>query len=134
MARFNVGKKRVLLGFVEAVDFVDENNGAVAGTRFVLRGGHHFLDFLDAREDGAEGNEVSMREASDNARERGFAAARRSPEEHGAGIVALDLHAQRLAGTEQFFLADEFVERTGTHALGERLIGGGHVGVRGGGG
>ncbi len=35
-------------------------------------------------------------------------------------FVALDLRAQRFAGAEQFFLADEFVERLRTHAVGQR--------------
>src|SRR5260370_1912170 len=56
VAGFDVRKKGVLLGFVETVDFVDEDDGAMAGTGFVLGGGHDFLDFLDAGEDGAEGN------------------------------------------------------------------------------
>src|SRR5205807_10218593 len=95
------------------------------------RGGHDVLDFLDAGENGAEGDEFGARETGDESRERGFAAAGRSPEEHRADVVAFDLHAQRLAGTEEFFLADEFVERARTHALGERLIGGRDVRVRG---
>ncbi len=130
VAGFDVREKGILLGFVEAVDFVDENNGAIAGARFVFRGGHHFLDFLDAGENGAEGDEIGARQAGDEARERGFSAAGRAPKKHGADVVTFDLKTKRLAGTEQFFLADEFVERAGTHTLGERLIGGGHVGVR----
>ena len=93
--------------------------------------GHHFLDFFDAGEHGAEGNELGACQARDEARERGFSAARRPPEEHGAEVVVFDLNAKRLAGTEQFFLADEFIEGARAHALGERLVGGGNVGFRG---
>jgi hypothetical protein len=32
------------------------------------------------------------------------------------------LLAKRFAGAEESFLADEFIERTGAHALGERLV------------
>jgi len=35
--------------------------------------------------------------------------------------VGFDLNAEGFAGAEEFFLADEFVEGAGTHALGERL-------------
>jgi len=43
VAGFDVGEEGILLGFVEAVDFVDKDDGAMAGTRFVFRGGHDFL-------------------------------------------------------------------------------------------
>ncbi len=57
VARFNVREKGVLLGFVEAVHFVHENDGAAAGLGLEFRGGHDFLDFFDSRKDRAEGNE-----------------------------------------------------------------------------
>ncbi len=122
VAGFDVGKKSVLLGFVEAMDFVDEDDGALAAVGFVFGGGHDFLDFLDAGEDGAEGDEFRAREAGNHSRERGFAAARRTPQEHRGDLVVFDLLAERFAGAEEFFLADEFVERAGAHALGERLV------------
>src|SRR5215467_7589122 len=74
-----------------------------------------------------------MSEPGDKARERGLAAAGRTPEKHRADVVAFDLQAQRLAGAKKFFLADEFVERARAHALGERLVRGGDVSVHGGG-
>ena len=67
-------------------------------------------------------HEFGAGESRDQPRQRGFAAAWWSPEEHRAEIVVFDLHAERLAGAEEFFLADEFVERARTHALGERLM------------
>ena len=42
------------------------------------------------------------------------------PEDHRTGVVALDLHAQRLAGADQVFLADEFFQGARTHAVGQR--------------
>src|SRR5229473_3493032 len=93
--------------------------------------GHDFLDFLDACKDSAEGNEFGTGQTRNEASKRGFPAAGRPPEEHGAKVVILDLNAKRLAGTEQFFLANKFIEGARTHALGERLIGGGNVGFRG---
>ena len=82
VAGFDVRKKSVLLGFVEAVDFVDEDDGAVTGARFVFCGGHDVLDFLDAGENGTEGNEIGVRQPGDDAREGGLAAAGRAPEKH----------------------------------------------------
>jgi hypothetical protein len=93
--------------------------------------GHDFLDFFDAGENGAEGNEFGTRKARNEARECRFSAAWRSPEKHGAEVVVFDLNAKGLAWTKKFSLADEFIERARAHALGERLVGGGHVWFRG---
>lgn len=121
VAGFDVRQEGVLLGFVEAVDFVDEDDGADAGAGAAFGFGHDFFDFFYAAEDGAEGDEFAFRETSDEASESGFAAAGRAPEEHGAKIVRFNLDAEGFAGAEEFFLADEFVEGAGAHALGERL-------------
>jgi len=129
VAGFDVGKEGILLGLVEAVDFVDEDDGALAGPGFALGIGHDFLDFLDAGGDGAERDEFGFGEAGDEAREGGFAAAGRPPEEHGCEIVGFDLDAEGFAGAEEFFLADEFVEGAGAHAFGERLEGRGGFGL-----
>jgi hypothetical protein len=58
VAGFDVGEESVLLRFVEAVNLVDEDDGAMAGAGFLFGDGHHFLDFFDAGEHGAEGNEL----------------------------------------------------------------------------
>ncbi len=87
VAGFDVGEKGVLLGFIEAVNFVDENDGAMAGTGFLFGHGHDLLNFLDAGEDGAEGDVFGPSEPGDDASEGGFSAAGRSPEKHGAEIV-----------------------------------------------
>jgi len=50
-----------------------------------------------------------------------LAAAGRSPEKHRADIVGLDLHAQRFARAEKFFLSDELIEGARAHALREGL-------------
>src|SRR5712692_622174 len=122
VAGFDIGEEGVLLRLVEAMHFVDKDDGALASARFVLGRGHDVLDFLDAGEDGAEPHEFPTREASDETREGGFAAARRAPEEHGVKVVVFDLHAKRLSRTEKLFLADELVERARAHALRERLM------------
>ena len=82
--------------------------------------GHDLLDLLDAGEDGGELDEAGAGDVGDDAGEGGFADAGRSPEDHRGGVVALDLHAEGLAGGEEMLLPDEFVESAGTHALGER--------------
>src|SRR5882757_9214947 len=120
-------KESILLRFVEAVDFVHEDDRTMAGAGFLLGHGHNFLDFLDTREDGAERNELRTGQSSDKPRKRGFPAAGWSPEEHRAEIVAFNLNAKWLTRSKKFFLPDEFIECPRAHALRERLVRGGHI-------
>ena len=119
-SRLDVGQKGILLGFVEAMHLVDEDDGALAGAMRVLGRGHDVLNFADAAEHGAEGDEFGLRAARDQARQSGFAAAGRPPQNHGAEIVALDGHAEGLAGAEECLLAGKLLEGARAHAFGER--------------
>ena len=80
VAALHVGQKRVLLGFVEAVDFVDEQDGAPAQAPQPLGIGHHRFDFLDAAQHRAEGDELAARDAGDQLGQRGLADAGRAPQ------------------------------------------------------
>ena len=68
---------------------------------------------------GMKSARVSVR---DQARERGFADAGRSPQDERLQLVALDLNAQRFSGREDVLLADETFPGVGTHALGQRTL------------
>ena len=121
VAGLDARQEGVLLRLVEAVDLVDEEDGAAAepAPRF-LRFGHHRADFLDAGQHGAERDEVRAGRAGDQPRQRGLAGARRTPEDHRLQAVLLDGLPQRPAGPDERVLADEFVERPRPHALGQR--------------
>ncbi len=116
-AALDVGQKGVLLGLVEAVNLVDEEDGAGVHLRGLRGGRHHLLDLLDAAHDGGELDEAGLRGFSNDFGESGFAYAGRTPEDHGAGVVALNLHAEGFAGAEQVFLAAVFLEGARTHAF-----------------
>ena len=118
-AFFDVGQEGILLGLVEAMNLVDEDDGARAVLAGAIRVGHDLLDFLDAGEHGGKFDELGLGDPGDDFRERGLAGAGRSPEDHRSGIVAFDLDAQRLAGADEVFLSDKFFERARTHAVGE---------------
>ena len=118
-AALDPGKEGVLLRFVEAVNFIDEEDGAGSPRGGFLRIGHHLLDFFYAGEDGGELDEGGFGCVRDDLGEGGFADAWRAPEDHGIGIVALDLNAEGLAGAEEVLLAEELVEGAGAHSLGE---------------
>ena len=120
VAFFHVGQKGILLRFVEAVNLVDEDDGARAVLAGAFGVGHDLLDFLDPGEHGGELDELRLGHAGDDLRQRGLAGARRSPEDERTGVVALDLRAQGLAGTDQLFLPGKFFERARTHAVRQR--------------
>jgi hypothetical protein len=113
-------QKGILLGFVEAMHFVHKHDGAVAGAPGMLGSGHDVFDFANSGEYGAEGDKFRMRAPSDQSRERGLAASRRSPQDHGTEVVGFDGRAQRFSRAQKRFLARKLLERTRTHAFCER--------------
>ena len=122
VAALDIRKKRVLLRFVEAMNFVDEHDRAAPELAGALRIGHHRLDFFDASENGAEGNKIGLRETRDQARQRRFADPGRAPQNQRLQLIALDLDAQRLSRREDVLLADEAFPGLGPHAFGERTL------------
>ena len=121
VAGFDARQERILLRLVEAVDLVDEQDGAAR--RHAARGlglGHHGLDVPDAGEHRAERDEVRARRRGDEPGHRRLAGARRAPQDDRLQRVALDGGAQRLAGRQQLLLAHELVERPRAHPLGQR--------------
>jgi hypothetical protein len=118
-AAFDVGEEGVLLGLVEAMDLVYEQDGARMEAGGLFGGDHDLLDLLDAGHDGGELDEGGVGERGDDLGERGFAGAGRAPEDHGGGVVVSDGESQRLAGGEQMLLADELFQRVRPHALGQ---------------
>ena len=100
--------------------FVDEDDGAGAVLPRAFGVGHHLLDFLDAGQHCGEFDEIGVRHARDDLGQRRLADTGRPPEDERAGIVALDLHAQRLARSEDVLLPNKLVERARTHAIGQR--------------
>ena len=110
-ALFDEGQEGILLRFVEAVNFIDEQNGFFAEPPALFRLFHHLLDFFDSAGDGGEVDEIGFGAAGDDPRERGFADARRPPENHGADVVAFDEAAQNPAFSQQVFLPAVFVQR-----------------------
>ena len=108
-----------MLRLVEAVHFVDEDDGAGAVLAGALGVGHDLLDFLDAGKHGRELDELGVGHPGDDLGESGLANAGRSPEDERAGVVSLDLDAEGFAGAEDVLLSDKLIESAGAHALGE---------------
>jgi hypothetical protein len=123
-AAFDVGQKNVLLRFVKAVDFVDEQNGALAGIFLAIAGGGKDAPHVgDIGFDTAEAFELAPRLIRDDLRERSFAGAGRAVENQRLNAIGFNSAAKKLAGREDVFLPGEFVEIARTHARSERLLG-----------
>ena len=93
-------QKRILLRFIETVDFIDEDDGPRAVDAGALGIGHDLFDFFDSDQHCGELDELRFGQARDNLRQRGLTRARRAPENQRADVVALDLRTQRLAGAD----------------------------------
>ncbi len=75
-----MGQEGVLLGFVEAVNLVDEDDRACAVLAGAFGVGHDLLDLFDPGQHGGKFDKIRLSHVGDNLRERSFARARRSPE------------------------------------------------------
>ncbi|MNK96088.1 hypothetical protein D3C87_1163520 [compost metagenome] len=121
---FDIGQERILLGLVESMHFVDEQNGAAAVLRGLLFGDFHRLaDLLDPGQHRRDRFEVRVRDFREQSRQGGFAHARRPPENHRMQGTLLQRLAQGLAASEHVFLTDVLVQigrtQTGGQGLGD---------------
>src|SRR5439155_5039280 len=102
-------------------DLVDKKKrGHAAGLLLQAGALDHLADFLDARGDRAERDEMAPARPRDEARERGLARARRTPENHRRKLSSLDRALEKASGPQELLLTEEFLEAPRTHPLGER--------------
>ena len=115
----------VLLGLVEAMDLVDEEDRASAsGLAFPgLVDGR--ADLADTRENSRERDEFRSMPAGDQAGQGRLAGSRRSPENQRRQFArrAAQRHAQERFLADDIGLAHEFIEGAGPHPFGQRRIG-----------
>ena len=113
-------QERILLRFVETVDFVDEEERrplveeALLACRF-----DHLAHLLDARRHGREGEERTFELGGDDARQRGLAHARRAPQDERRHVARLEELAEDAVLAHEMLLSDVFVHRTGSQAFGQ---------------
>ena len=114
-------QQRVLLGLVEAVDFVHEEDRALAELpAALLRLRDRLPDVGDAGQHRVDGDEVAAGGVGDDARQRRLARARRPVEDDRAELVGLDRPAQQPSRPDDVLLADELVQRARPHPRGQR--------------
>ena len=119
-AVLHVGQQHVLLGLVEAVYLVDEEDRAHAA-ELVAGAVAHLADVGDVGDHARAAHELALRGAGDDFREGGLAAAGRTEEDDVREAVRLDDAAEELAGPEDVRLSGDLLECAGAHARRERL-------------
>jgi len=123
-AAFDIAEQDVLLGAVEAVDFVEEEDGFPAVVFEAADGVvEDSADIFDADGGGIGAFEVAVGVCGDDFGEAGFAGTRRAVEDHGGEGIGFEHAAQELARAEEVLLAGELVEGAGAQADGEGLGG-----------
>ncbi len=117
----DVGKKRILLRLVEAMHLVEKQN-RVARAAQAARLLDHRADVLDSRLHRRQSDEFRMRSLGHQARQRGFAGARRAPQNHGMRMAGLERAAQRRTRPQQMRLSDELLEGLRAQPISQRPI------------
>ena len=118
---FHEGQEGVLLGAVEAVDFVHEDDGSGTVASVVLRLLHDGAYVFDGARDSGERDERRFCVRGDDVRQRRFPHARRPPENHGGQMVAFDEAAQYLPRPHKMPLSGVLVECAGPEACRQGL-------------
>ena len=112
-------QQRILLAFVETVDFVDEQEGRLGVEKALFAGRlDHFAHVLDARRDGREREERTVELRGDDLRQRGFTHARRAPEYERRHVARFEELAEHAVLTHEVLLPDIFVYRAGAQSFG----------------
>ena len=121
----------ILLGFVEAVDLVDEEEGAVSALQILFGGVDDFTEVSNACRCCADPLEDHAGFFCDDLGEGGFADAGRSPEDDRAELACFGGDSESGAGCGEVSLTDELVEVARTHARGEWFVGAGCLALGG---
>ena len=116
------GKQRVLLGLVEAVNLVDEQQRPLAAAGQVVAGlVEHFAQLLHAAGHRRKLAELALARGRQQPGQRRLARARRAVEDHRAQPIGRQQSPQQLSLAQKMLLADELVERRRPHPRRQRL-------------
>ena len=113
-------QKTVLLGAVEAVDLIDEQQRPLPGPPPPRRLLECALEVGDAGEHRGQLHEMQPRAVGKQASDGGLAAAGRAPEDQRGQRAPLQHAGERAVGAEQMVLSHDIVERPRAQAIGQR--------------
>ena len=107
---FDVRQKRILLGFVPTVDFVEKQDGALAFQKILSGLRDDLRQILLFADDSGKVEEFRVDGFGYEVGEAGFSGSRRPPENHGNESSGLEDFPYGRAFSHEVFLTDEFVE------------------------
>ena len=123
-AVLDIGQEAVLLGAIEAVDLVHEQQRLLAGTCGRLRASAKiFLRSATPEKTAEIGDEAQPDRVGQQARDARLARPGRSPQDHRGELARRDHAPDRAVRTGQMLLPDDLVERLRAQPVGERRIG-----------
>ena len=114
------GQKTVLLGAVEAVDLIDEQQRPLPCPPPPRRLVERALEVGDAGEHRRKLHEMQPRAGGEQPGDGGLAAARRPPKDQRGERAALQHPRERAGGAEQMVLPDHFIQRARPQPVGQR--------------
>ncbi len=122
-AVFHIGKQHILLALVEAMNFIDENNGAPAIVReLLLRLHHHIANIFDAAGRGIHLHETTLRHLRNHRSDGGLPAPRRSEQEKRRDRILLDHAIQKRLPPDGRLLPHDLIEPPRPHAIRQRRV------------
>ena len=122
-AVLDIGQEAVLLRAIEAVDFVHEQQCALAGPRMLLRLGEHLLEIGHTREHRRDRHETQPDRIGEQPRDRRLAGAGRAPQDDRRQFAGRDHSPDRALGSGDVILPDNLGQRSRAQPIGKRRIG-----------
>ena len=118
-----MGQERVLLGLVEPMDLVEEEDRPLLVERETVLGlGDRRPDVGDAAHHRRQRHEMGADLLGEEAGEARLAGARRTPQQGRGEVAPGDAPAERAALADEVLLADELLEAARPHPGRERLL------------
>lgn len=118
-----MGKKGILLALIEAVNFIDKEDGWGPALLLEIPGlVDNLSDFFDPGEHRREKDEIGGGRMGEDGRQGGLARTGRTPEQQGWNSATFDQLREEFPRTNQVLLADEMLEPSWTHPFGERTV------------
>src|ERR1700752_3523806 len=114
-------QQRILLGLVEPMNFIDEEDGTFSVALFFLCFLNCFAQVLDSGKHRGEWNKPLAAILCKNASECRFAGSRSAPKDQGWQCAAtFEQLSQESTFTDQMTLSDELGKRPGSHPFRQR--------------
>ena len=112
-------KKGILLGFIEAMNFIDEQDRPPAADPAPLLGDlNHLAQLWQPARNGRKRFEVGFRVQGDQMPQGGLAAPGWSPQNHRRDCILLNGETKRSSRTHDLGLSQQLVQRVWAHAIG----------------